>query len=111
MVRFTIYLEIISQENLVEKAAENGAYLKQKLEALQETHSDKVSNARNRGLFGAFDMRTAEERDKTIRLIGEAGALMLGCGHKSIRIRPHLNIAKDEIDQGISMIETAINQL
>ncbi len=111
MVRFTIYLEIISQENLVENAAENGTYLKQKLETLQNAHGDKVSNARNRGLFGAFDMRTTEERDKTIRLISEAGALMLGCGHKSIRFRPHLNITQDEIDQGISMIETAISQI
>ena len=31
MVRFTIYLELIEKENLVEKAAENGAYLLSKL--------------------------------------------------------------------------------
>ena len=111
MVRFTIYLEIISQENLIDKAAENGAYLKQKLETLQRKNSDKVSNVRNRGLFGAFDMRSTEERDKMIGLISEEGALMLGCGHTSIRFRPHLNISQDEIDQGISMIESAISKL
>ncbi len=111
MVRFTIYLEIISQENLIDKAAENGAYLKQKLETLQRKNSDKVSNVRNRGLFGAFDMRSTEERDKMIGLISEEGALMLGCGHTSIRFRPHLNITQDEIDQGISMIESAISKL
>ena len=111
MVRFTIYLEIISQENLIDKAAENGAYLKQKLKTLQRKNSDKVSNVRNRGLFGAFDMRSTEERDKMIGLISEEGALMLGCGHTSIRFRPHLNITQDEIDQGISMIESAISKL
>ena len=111
MVRFTIYLEIISQENLIDKAAENGAYLKQKLETLQCKNIDKVSNVRNRGLFGAFDMRSTEERDKMIGLISEEGALMLGCGHTSIRFRPHLNITQAEIDQGISMIESAIGKL
>ena len=56
-------------------------------------------------------MRSTEERDKMIGLISEEGALMLGCGHTSIRFRPHLNITQDEIDQGISMIESAISKL
>lgn len=111
MVRFTIYLEIISKENLIEKAKVNGNYLKQKLESMQDKHGDKVSNARSLGLFGAFDLNTSSDRDRAINLIAEAGALMLGCGHRSIRFRPHLNISKNEIDQGFLMIESAINQL
>ncbi|MDP6340068.1 MAG: L-lysine 6-transaminase [Candidatus Marinimicrobia bacterium] len=111
MVRFTIYLEIIENENLVEQAAENGAYLKQGLELLQKKHPEVLSNIRNRGLFGAFDLRSTEERDKVIGLIAEEGALMLGCGYTSIRFRPHLNVSQDEIEQGINMIDKVLNGL
>ena len=111
MVRFTIYLEIIEKDNLLQNASENGVYLKEQLEKLQSTHSGLVSNVRNLGLFGAFDMRDSDERDKTIGLIAEEGAMMLGCGKKTIRFRPHLNITKSEIDQGFSMIDSAIRKI
>ena len=39
-VRFTIYLELIEKENLVKKAAENGAYLLSKLLELQKIAKD-----------------------------------------------------------------------
>jgi len=111
MVRFTIYLEIIEQENLLDQVAENGAYLQQKLESLQKEHPEILSNVRNRGLFGAFDLRDTAERNKVIGLIADEGALMLGCGHTSIRFRPHLNISQSEIDQGLNMINRALNRL
>lgn len=110
MVRFTLYLEIIEQENLIDQVMENGAYLRQRLESLQANHNAIVSNARNRGLFGAFDLPSTNERDKMLGLIAEEGALMLGCGYKSIRFRPHLNISKSEIDQGLAMINRALSR-
>jgi len=39
MVRFTLYLEIIEQENLIDQVMENGAYLRQRLESLQANHN------------------------------------------------------------------------
>ena len=111
MVRFTIYLEIIERENLLEQVEENGAYLKLGLESLQKNHPETVFNVRNRGLFGAFDLKNVEERDKSITLIAKEGAIMLGCGTKSIRFRPHLNISRSEIDQGIDMINRALKHL
>ncbi len=111
MVRFTIYLEIIDQNNLVELAAENGSYLLGKLESLHEEFQGIVSNVRGRGLFCAFDLEDGKTRDKLLRHIEEEGALALGCGYSSIRFRPHLNINRDEIDLGISMIRKALSKL
>ena len=110
MVRFTIYLEIIENENLVSQASKNGKYLSKGLKRLDENH-DSVSNVRNKGLFGAFDLPTTELRDKVVNLIAEEGALMLGCGNKSIRFRPHLNISTSEIDLGLDMIDRALNHI
>ena len=111
MVRFTIYLEIIERENLLDQVKENGAYLKLGLESLQKNYPETVFNVRNRGLFGAFDLKSGEERDKSIELIAKEGAIMLGCGTKSIRFSPHLNISRIEIDQGIDMINQALKHL
>ena len=111
MVRFTIYLEVIEKEGLIEQVAKNGRYLKSGLESLQSKHSNKISNVRNRGLFGAFDMPSEDKRDKALDLIANEGALMLGCGHNSIRFRPHLNILTEEIEQGLTMIDHAVGKL
>ena len=80
MVRITIYLEIIAKEKLVENASENGLYLLQKLQDIQEEYSDIVSNARGRGLFAAFDLQDSKQRDSLASLIISEGALILGSG-------------------------------
>jgi L-lysine 6-transaminase len=110
MVRFTLYLEIIEKENLVAQASETGTYLLSQLEKLSEEYSN-ISNARGKGLFCAFDLPNGDDRDVLANLIEKEGALILGCGPKSIRFRPHLNITRDEIDLGISMIKKALAKL
>ena len=111
MVRFTIYLELIEKENLVKKAAENGAYLLSKLLELQKNSQGLVSNSRGRGLFCAYDLPTPRHRDQLIQNMEKEGALILGCGHRSIRFRPHLNISKDEIDIAILMMKNSLAHL
>ena len=111
MVRFTLYLEVIEKEGLVQIAAENGEYVLDKLQALQKKYGDVVSNSRGKGLFCAFDLPNGDMQDNLLSLIADEGALMLGCGTHSIRFRPHLNISQDEIDTGFEMIERAIQRL
>ena len=111
MVRFTIYLELIEKEGLVQMAAENGSYLLSSLNALQEQNNGLISNARGKGLFCAYDLPSTEERDKLIANMAAEGAIILGCGHNSIRFRPHLNISRNEIDQAMSMMKSALSKL
>ena len=111
MVRFTLYLEVIEKEGLVQIAAENGEYVLDKLQALQKKYGDVVSNSRGMGHFCAFDLPNGDILNNLLSLIADEGALMLGCGTHSIRFRPHLNISQDEIDTGFEMIERAIQRL
>ena len=111
MVRFTIYLELIEKDELVGAASANGEYLLGCLLNLQNKYGDLMSNSRGKGLFCAFDLPSPEQRDKFITEMEELGVLILGCGHRSIRFRPHLNITKGDIDIGISMIGNALSQL
>jgi L-lysine 6-transaminase len=61
-------------------------------------------------LFGAFDLNNTDERDKFAETVLNEGAMMLGCGKKSIRFRPHLNITSQELDQGFEMIDNTLNK-
>ncbi|MBT4734982.1 MAG: L-lysine 6-transaminase, partial [Candidatus Marinimicrobia bacterium] len=110
MVRFTLYLEVIEKENLVNNAAKMGDYLLDELSSLANDY-ENVSNIRGKGLFCAFDLPSGDDRDTIANLISEEGALILGCGLQSIRFRPHLNISKDEIDQGMTIIRRALDRL
>ena len=108
MARTTIYLDIIKNEQLLENAELSGKHLLYRIQALQDEFEGLVSNARGRGLLCAFDLPSAKERDDLVNSIIENGALILGCGERSIRFRPSLNISTDEIDRGIEIIEQSL---
>ena len=111
MVRFTIYLEIIKNENLVKVAAENGEYLLSQLLLLQENNNKIITNSRGKGLFCAFDLPSSMQRDNLIKNLEKEGALILGCGYRTIRFRPHLNITRENIDSAIFMIQRALSKV
>ncbi len=111
MVRAQRYLEIIEEENLVENARIMGQYLVQGLEELAADVPKVVSNARGLGLFAAFDVPTPDMRTKLRGLCLQHGLILLPSGELSIRFRPPLNVSKEEIDLGLSIIRSALREL
>lgn len=111
MVRFQRYLEIIEEEDLVENARVMGDYLLSQLQELQESFPQKVSNARGRGLMAAFDLPDPETRDRLKEWIYQNGMIVLGCGERTIRFRPPLNISSDEIDEGMRNLKKSLIQV
>lgn len=107
MVRCQKYLEIIEEESLIDNAAKVGIYLLKYLQGLQD-HYHIIDNARGRGLMAAFDLPSTDIRDKVIKVAYNKGLMILGCGEKSIRFRPPLNVSTDEIDKGIAILEESI---
>ena len=110
MVRSTKILEIIEEENLLENVQTVGEYLMNKLHSLSES-STLISNVRGKGLLCAFDFPNGDIRNKFVELAMEKGGMFLGCGDKSIRFRPALNITTTEIDAGIRIIESVLPEL
>ncbi|MFQ6618969.1 MAG: aminotransferase class III-fold pyridoxal phosphate-dependent enzyme, partial [Fidelibacterota bacterium] len=110
MVRFSRYLEIIDEENLVENARVQGEYLLEKLNCMGGELNGKIKNIRGRGLMAAFDVSSSEERDKIRSKIYENGVAILGCGQKTIRFRPPLNINRNEIDEGLEIISKTLRE-
>ncbi len=107
MVRFDRILEVIEEDDLVEHAGQVGGHLKERLQELAETFP-AVTNVRGRGLMCAFDLPTAEYRDQLKRATYEEGAIILGCGERSIRFRSPLTITEEEVDDGVACIQRAL---
>jgi L-lysine 6-transaminase len=104
MVRCKRILEIIESERLVAAAEQQGTYLLAKLQDLASRFSDIIANVRGQGLLCAFDLPDSEQQKRFVEQCTRAGLLILGCGPKSIRFRPHLNISTTEIDHGMQIL-------
>lgn len=109
MVRSKKYLDIIYEENLVDNAKVMGNYLLSNLQAIQNEFSELVSNARGLGLLCAFDLKDQQTRNIFRDKCYNENLLILGCGEKSIRFRTPLNITKDELDEGLTIIKKVLN--
>lgn len=110
MVRATKYLEIIQEEKLVENAREMGFVLIGKLNRMGEEFAGFVSNVRGRGLFCAFDIK-AGTRDRFIKKCYDKRLIILLSGTSSVRFRPPLNITESEIDRGMEIIRSVMDEL
>ena len=111
MVRFQRYLEVIEEEDLVENARRMGDYLLSKLQEIQRSFPEKVSNVRGRGLMAAFDLPDSRIRDELKERIYQNGMLCLGCGERTIRFRPPLNISSEEIDEGARILWKSLKEV
>ncbi|CAG37062.1 L-lysine 6-transaminase [Desulfotalea psychrophila] len=110
MVRCTHILRIIEEERLVDNARVQGNHLLRQLEGLGEEFPHLVSNPRGRGLMCAFDLPSETMRNQFIEDMYKARVLLLGCGEKAIRFRPHLVVRREEIDEGMDIIRRTIKK-
>jgi L-lysine 6-transaminase len=108
MVRSQRYLEIIDEEQLVQRAAELGAYLKSGLERLQAEKPELLSNARGLGLMCAIDFPDGTTRDAVAEKMFELGAIILPCGQRGLRFRTPLDVTREELDEAMDLLRRAV---
>ncbi|MBN1591794.1 MAG: L-lysine 6-transaminase [Candidatus Coatesbacteria bacterium] len=111
MVRCQKFLEVIDEENLVDNAAKMGDKLLKGLKDIQGRSSGKVLSARGRGLMCAFNMESAELRDKLFGKAYANGLIILKTGPSGIRFRPALNVTTADIDDALTKVEASIKHL
>ncbi|HXV91930.1 MAG TPA: L-lysine 6-transaminase, partial [Pseudonocardia sp.] len=103
MVRSRRSLEVVEAEGLIERAGVLGKGLLDGLGAI-----DGIDNVRGRGLFVAFDLPSPAARDAVLRRLHAEHVLVLGCGERSVRLRPALTISEDECDLAVAAIGRAV---
>ena len=108
MVRSTQLLNVINKERLVDNSAQRGKYLLNRLNEIQSEFPKLISNAKGIGLLCSMDFPGTELRDKFRKAAEKEKLLILGCGIKTIRFRPMLNITNDELEEGLQVIEKVL---
>ncbi|OBH76389.1 L-lysine 6-transaminase [Mycobacterium mantenii] len=111
MVRARRILEVIEAEGLFDHAAEQGAYLRARLEELAGEFPGVVLDPRGRGLMCAFSLPTAADRDELIRRLWRRAVIVLPSGHDGVRFRPALSVSRAEIDAALQAIRAALRDM
>jgi len=107
MRRSLEFMRIILKENLLENARHLGDYLKTELENMAR-ETNKISNVRGLGLWLAFDFESTKIRDDFFKRSWNNGVMLLKCGEISIRLRPLLNLSREEADEGLALIKKTL---
>lgn len=111
-------LDILEEENLVEKAEEKGNYLKDRLQEMRKSH-EMIGDIRGKGLLRSFEMvkdrktkeRAVEERDELIHKCLEKGLIIFTGGKSSVRLAPPLIIEKEELEYGMDVIDETLSEV
>lgn len=113
-------LEIVVRDRLPERAAASGARLRAGLQGLMQRHPC-VGDVRGRGLllgleFADADGRTAAQisdavTDAAFDLGLSANIVRAGMMGGTMRIAPPLNVADEEIDLGLELLDAAITHV
>jgi L-lysine 6-transaminase len=111
MVRSRRLLEIIESDGLFDRAAKLGEVLQRNLRDLGDRHAELVSNVRGRGLMCALDLPDSALRDRVIKGLRDERVIVLGCGGRSVRLRPALSITEDELGIGLAALDRVLNGL
>ena len=117
-------IDIIQQENLVDRAAATGEYVDQQVDKLKEKHPS-IGDFRNTGLLGCIELvknrKTKEPitpwnaKPHEMGITNTMAAKIRDLGMFTfvrwnwIFIAPPLNISKDEIDEGMDIISKTIS--
>jgi adenosylmethionine-8-amino-7-oxononanoate aminotransferase len=110
-------IEIIQNENLVEKAAETGEYLKAELEKLKSKHAI-IGDVRGIGLLWAVELMADREAKKPLEPAGKVGGfirqwcwdngMILRNNADILVIAPALVISREEVDMMLKQIDESI---
>ena len=104
-------IEVIERDKLLKNTEKMGNYTKKRLKELQRKYPQKVLDVRGLGLMLAIELPKEKHKHIVEHEAFKKGLMLLGCGTKSIRIVPPLIINRDEIDEGMEVLESVIKSL
>ncbi len=104
-------LDAVSQPEFLAAATRMGAHLRERLDGLAARHAD-IGEVRGLGSMLAFELveQTPDRAQAIVAAAFERSLLLLACGlyGNVIRLLPPLNIADEELDEGLAILEEAL---
>lgn len=114
-------LEVIEEENLVQRSNEIGAIFNEKLTLLKNQHPELISDVRNKGAMIAIELMTdgdIEQPNSTLTqaIIANAakyGLVLLACGFYGnvIRFLPALTASNEIVEEGLEQFTKLFKSL
>lgn len=98
-------IDAIREEDLMANVTERG---RQFMELMRDADTPGVTSVRGIGLMLALDCDTKARREAIIHEAFERGLLILGCGYKTLRVLPPLDVTEREIELGAALLTEAI---
>jgi 4-aminobutyrate aminotransferase len=99
-------LDVIDDYDLMDNAVERGEQFKQ---LVDDADPECVDDIRGKGLMLAVEFDSKEHRDDIVEAAFNRGFLVLGCGHKTIRFLPTLDVTEREIELAVDYLLQAID--
>jgi 4-aminobutyrate aminotransferase len=108
-------LEVISSEKLVENARKMGSVAMKRLNEMKEDY-EIVGDVRGKGLFIGVEIvkskRTKERGVRESQAVTAAcfkdGLILISAGRNTLRVIPPLNVLREELEEGLDVMESAI---
>lgn len=113
-------LDVIEEEDLVERSARMGEYLLAQLRELQDKH-EEIGDVRGRGLLVGVELVTDRETKEPASALGAAVTaeclrlgvsmnIVKGSGSQTncLRMAPPLSIAQEEVDTAVAILDEAV---
>ncbi|WP_336135811.1 aspartate aminotransferase family protein [Natronomonas amylolytica] len=97
-------IDVIREQDLMDNAVERGR------QAKAELADEDLANAvdvRGKGLMLAVEFDTKKRRDDVQEAAMKRGLLTLGCGHKTLRLLPPMDVREREISMAVRLLSEA----
>ncbi|MGH9551396.1 MAG: aminotransferase class III-fold pyridoxal phosphate-dependent enzyme, partial [Terriglobales bacterium] len=106
-------IHVLLEENLLEEAAEKGAYILQRLEEIKSTAPQLLLGARGRGLMLGMEFSNHEFGYEVAKNLFARNILISGTyiNAKCLRIEPPLVISRPQIDKFLRALEESVQQV
>jgi len=103
MIRCKYILKAYSEYSILDNVNDVGPYLLEGLKGI-----DSLKDVRGVGLMLAFDFDTKVDREFFLgKVLGE-GLLVNTAGDTTVRLRPNLNLTRDEADEALAIIKRCV---
>ncbi|NEU56176.1 aspartate aminotransferase family protein [Halorussus sp. MSC15.2] len=103
---FTI--DAIQEYDLLDNVAERGRQMR---ELLEDADLPNAIDVRGRGLMLAVEFDTKERREAVVKAALKRGLLVLGCGYKTLRLLPPLDVTEREIELALDVFQSAVEDV
>lgn len=108
-------LEVISSERLIDNAEKMGRVAMKRLEEMKGRF-EIVGDVRGKGLFIGVELvkdkkskeRGISEAEEVTKACFKDGLILITAGRNTLRVIPPLNVSREELEEGLDVIEGAI---